>query len=221
MVDLSQGVSMHQFELLRTAERAPLRTIRWTDVDQRTANAARELTGLQERGALVKIARGVYVAPPNGADANRWKPPLEAAGLALATARFGQRRVALMGLGAARFWGALPRAIGTTTIAVPVAGRPPVQLETSGTVHFIPRDLDALDLTLERTPLGDGLITTPAQTLYDLLAKPNQGGAPDAAREATRNLRAMVAATALGDIAERAQRVPATVRAALAEMAAA
>ncbi|WP_179206619.1 type IV toxin-antitoxin system AbiEi family antitoxin [Microbacterium esteraromaticum] len=160
----------------------------------------------------MRIAHGTYTAPPGGADGRRWKPPLEAAGLAVATTRFGQRNVALMGVGAARFWGAIPRAIATTTIAVPVAGRPAIQLETGGTVHFIPRILDDLDLELQATPLGDALVTTPAQTLYDLLAKPHQGQAPDAAEDAARNLGARVTAPELKAIAARAQRVPTTVK---------
>lgn len=209
---------MRLVALTRAAERAPLRTIRWADVDQHATNAARDLATLRAHGALVRIAHGIYVAPPGGADGRRWKPPFEAAALALATARFGQRQVALMGIGAARFWGAIPRAIAVTTIAVPVAGRPPVHLETGGTVHFVPRKLDDLDLVLERTPLGDALVTTPAQTLYDLLARPHQGHIPDAVEEAVRNLRAQVAAEELRTIVAAARRVPAAVKHALAEM---
>jgi hypothetical protein len=209
---------MNLLELARAAERAPLRAIRWADVDQKGTNAARDLANLCAQGALVRIARGVYLAPPGGADGRRWKPPLEAAALALATVRFGERQVALMGIGAARFWGAIPRAIATTTIAVPLAGRPPVRLETGGTVHFVPRNVDDLDVALEHTPLGDALVTTPAQTLFDLLAKPHQGRAPDAAAEAARNLRARVSAAALQDIAAGARRVPAAVKEAIVSM---
>ncbi|WP_341940070.1 hypothetical protein [Microbacterium sp. LWH10-1.2] len=209
---------MKPITLARVVERAPMRTVRWKDVAQTSTNAPRDLARLEDEGVVLKIAQGVYTAPPDGADGRRWKPPLEAAGLALATARFGQRRVALMGLGAARFWGAIPRAIGTTTIAVPVAGRPPVTLTTGGTVHLIPRDLDALDLVLERTPLGEALITTPAQTLYDVLARPMQGGAPDVAREAAANLRVRVDADELRGIAGRARRVPLAVQKTIADM---
>lgn len=203
---------------MKLAERAPLRTIRWQDIAEKTANPARDLARLEERGGLTRIAKGVFVAPPNGADGRRWKVPLEAGALALATARFGQRRVALMGIGAARFWGAIPRAISTTVIAIPVAGRPPVRLATGGTVHFVQRDLTKLQTVLERTPLGDGLVTTPAQTLYDLLAKPDTGDATFAIDEAVDNLRAQVGLIDLEKIADRAQRVPAAVRVMLNEM---
>lgn len=209
---------MQDIEIMRVAERAPLRTIRWQDLAEKATNAARDLARLEERGGLTRIARGVFVAPPNGADGRHWKAPLEAGGLALATARFGQRRVALMGIGAARFWGAIPRAIGTTVIAIPVGGRPPVTLATGGTVHFVQRDITKLRTVLERTPLGDGLVTTPAQTLYDLLAKPNIGDAKFAVDEAVENLRAQVALLDLEQIAGEAQRVPAAVRAMLIEI---
>lgn len=203
---------------MKIAERAPLRTIRWQDLADEATNPARDLARMEERGGLTRIAKGVFVAPPNGADGRRWKVPLEAGGLALATARFGQRRVALMGVGAARFWGAIPRAIGTTVIAIPVGGRPPVTLATGGTVHFVQRDIGRLKTVLERTPLGEGLITTPAQTLYDVLAKRGAGDAALVAGEAVRNLRAQVALAELQEIADRAQRVPAAVRATLSEM---
>ena len=209
---------MQDIEIMKIAERAPLRTIRWQDIAKKTANPARDLARLEERGGLTRIAKGVFVAPPNGADGRNWKVPLDAGGLALATARFGQRKVALMGVGAARFWGAIPRAIGTTVIAIPVAGRPPVTLATGGTVHFIQRDLTKLKTVLERTPLGDGLVTTPVQTLYDLLAKPGTGDAVSAVGEAAKNLRAQVGWQDLEKIVDEAQRVPVAVRATLNEM---
>lgn len=209
---------MRDVDILRLAERAPLRTVRWQDIEATGTNAARDLARLEQRGGLTRIARGVFVAPPNGADGRTWKAPLEAGGLALATARFGQRRVALMGVGAARHWGAIPRALGTTVIAVPVGGRPPVTLETGGTVHFVQRDVGKLKTVLERTALGNGLVTTPAQTLYDLLARPATGDAAFAVDEAVRNLRARVTWRDLDLIARDAQRVPAGVRAALNEM---
>lgn len=209
---------MRDVDILRLAERAPLRTLRWQDVDATASNAARDLNRLEERGGLTRIARGVFVAPPNGADGRTWKAPIDAGGLALATARFGQRRVALMGVGAARHWGAIPRALGTTVIAIPVGGRPPVTLTTGGTVHFVQRDVGKLSTVLERTALGNALVTTPAQTLYDLLAKPETGDAAFAVDEAVRNLRARVTRRDLDQIARDAKRVPAVVRATLDEM---
>lgn len=169
-------------DALRAIERSPLRTVRPQDLEPAFAHARRTIARLVDAGALMRLAHGVYTAPPDGRDGRQWRPTLEAAGLALATARFGNRNVVLVGLGAARHWAAIPRAIGVTTVAVPEAGRPPVQLDRGGTVHLIPRDIARLDAVLESTELGRGLVTTPAQTLYDLLMKPAQGGMPYEAR---------------------------------------
>lgn len=119
-------------------------------------------------------------------------PTLETVGLALAAARFGNRNAVLMGVGAARHWAAIPRVIGVTTVAIPGAGRPPVTLDTRGIVHLVPCNIDRLDAVLEQNELGRALVTTPAQTLYDLLMKPGQGGMPDDAMDAARHLRGQV-----------------------------
>ncbi len=210
---------MGDVELMRVVARAPLRTVRWEDIAARTPNAARTLARLVDIGALTRIARGVYVAPPGGADGRTWKPALEVAALALGTARFGQRQVALTGIGAARFWQAIPRAIAETTLAVPVPGRHPVALDTGGLVRFVHRDLDRIDATLEATVLGDALIATPAQTLYDLLADRRRGPLAAEAGEAIANLTRRIDVADLADIAAGAQRVPSAVTILLAEKA--
>lgn len=199
-------------ELIRRIERAPLRTVRFAEIRALGTNVWRNVDGLVERGALVRLAQGVYTAPPDGLDGRTWRPSLEAAGLAIATARFGNRQAILMGLGAARHWAAIPRAIGVTTVAVPKAGRPPVELEGGGRIHLIPRDLDRLDAVLERTELGPGLVTTPAQTLYDLAMRPAQGGMPDEAADAVRNLRARVEADDLAEVTREHGRANAELR---------
>lgn len=84
-------------------------------------------------------------------------------------------------------------------------------------MHLVQRDLTKLQTVLERTPLGDGLVTTPAQTLYDLLAKPETGDAKFAIDEAVTNLRAQVGLPDLEKVAEEAKRVPAAVRAMLSD----
>lgn len=136
----------------------------------------------------------------------------------MATVRFGNRNAILMGLGAARHWTAIPRAIGVTTIAVPVAGRPPVQLEFCGEVHLIPRDISRLDAVLERTELGQALVTTPAQTFYDLILKPAQGGMPDEAAAAVQNLRVRVNPLDLRNVVQAHGRANAAVRTMLNDM---
>lgn len=192
-------------DVLRAVERAPLRTMRYEDARVLGGNAWRVLDGLVERGALVRLAHGIYTAPPNGLDGRTWKPGLEAAGLAVAAARFGPRNAILMGIGAARHWGAVPRAIANTVIAVPHAGRRAVHT-ASGTVHLVPRELDRVDATLEMTELGRALIATPEQTLFDLLMRPEQGSEVEEAREAARSLRQMVDGADYGEILTRAAR---------------
>ena len=205
-------------DVLRMIERAPLRTIRPQDLDKRLTHPRRTINRLVDAGAVVRLAQGVYTAPPDGRDARTWRPTLEAAGLAVATARFGNRNAILMGLGAARHWTAIPRAIAVTTVAVPMAGRPPVQLDIGGEVHLIPRDLNRLDAVLERTELGQALVTTPAQTLYDLIMKPAQGGMPDEATAAVRNLRIRVNPVDLRNVANAHGRANASLRNMLDEM---
>lgn len=205
-------------DALRAIERAPLRTVRPQDLDPILTHARRTLNRLAETGALVRLVQGVYTVPPDGGDGRTWRPTIEAAGLAVATARFGNRRVVLMGLGAARHWAAIPRAIGVTTVAVPEAGRPPVELDRGGRVYMIPRDVERLDAVLERTELGPALVTTAAQTLYDLTMKPAQGGMPDEAAAAIRNLRAQVRPEDLNAIVNAHGRANAALRTMLDEM---
>lgn len=157
-------------ELIRAIERAPMRTVRTEDIGNIVKNTTRTIARLLEKGALTKLAHGVYTVPPDGADARGWKPPLEAGGLALATARFGARTVILMGEGAARHWHAIPRAISETSIAVEKRGIKPVELATGGTIRFVFRRVADVDATLERTVLGDALVTTRPQTLFDIVA---------------------------------------------------
>lgn len=198
-------------ELLRRMERAPLRTARYADLVELGSNVWRTLDRLAEHGAVTRIAQGVYTVPPGGEDGRIWKPTIEAAGLAVATARFGDRNAILMGIGAARHWTAIPRAIAVTTVAVPQL-RQPVRLDDGGIVYMIPRDLDRLDAQLETTELGEGLVTTPGQTMYDLLMRPNQGKLPDEAREAAKNLRGQVSGDDLVEICERYGRANTGVR---------
>lgn len=199
-------------DALRAIERAPLRTVRPQDLESNLAHARRTIARLVERGALVRLAKGVYAAPPEGRDGRQWRPTLEAAGLAVATARFGNRNAVLMGLGAARHWAAIPRAIGVTAVAIPEAGRPPVTLDTGGIVRLIPRDIDRLDVVLEQNELGRALVTTRAQTLYDLLMKPRRGGMPDEAWAAARYLRGQVRPADLRRVVDTLGRANAAVR---------
>lgn len=199
---------------LRAVARSPMRTMRYQDARGLGSNSWRVLDELVDQGALKRLARGNYTAPPDGRDARTWSPSLEIAGLAVATARHGNRNAILMGIGAARFWGAIPRAVGSAVVAVPVAGRRPLEVST-GTVHFAHRELGRVEAVLERTELGSGLIATREQTLYDLLMRPAQGGDAEAAAEGARNLLPQIDVTEFRDLVSTAPRVNDRVRSVL------
>jgi hypothetical protein len=204
-------------KLLRAVEAAPLRTVRYQDVRHMGTNVWRVLDGLADDGLLTRIAHGVYTAPPPGRDGREWRPGLEAAGLAIASARRGERQAVLMGVGAARFWGAIPRAIGDTVVAVQKAGLHPVRTVV-GTVHFATRGLDAMEAVLGETELGPGLVTTPAQTLFDLVMRPGQGGGPEVARDAVAAMAGQVDVADFRGLVAAAPRVNAEVRRVAREM---
>lgn len=198
-------------DILRAVARAPMRTMRYQDARGLGTNAWRVLDDLVDQGALKRIVRGVYTAPPDGQDARTWSPSLEAAALAIAVARHGDRKAILMGIGAARFWGAIPRAIGSTVVAIPAAGRRPLRVG-SAVVHFAHRDLAGVDASVERTELGPGLIASREQTLFDLLMRPAQGGSRAAAAEAARNLQPQIDVDEFAEIVESSTRANDEVR---------
>ena len=168
---------------------APLRTVRPVMLRELYANPEKELVRMRDAGTLTRVAHGTYVAKPDRVPPEQaWKPPLEEAAMAYATAAYGDRVPVLMSLGAARQWHAIPRAIGVTVIAVPTQHRP-VHLATGGTVVFTVRDLAAMATVPVQTGLGPLLVTTVEQTLVDLIVRPDLGGMPDEAAAAARALR--------------------------------
>lgn len=197
--------------ILKAVARAPMRTIRYQDVRGLGSNSWRVLDDLVDQGALKRMTRGVYTAPPEGQDAQTWSPSLETAALAVATARHGNRKAILMGLGAARFWGAIPRAIGSTVVAIPVAGRRPLRIGT-GLVHFAHRELNGVSAEVERTELGPGLVATREQTLFDLLMRPTQGGSSEAAAEGAKNLLPQIDIVEFTEVVEHSTRANDAVR---------
>lgn len=211
---------MDDVEVIRTIERAPMRTVRTEDIGSIVTNASRTISRLLRKGALTKLAHGVYTAPPNGEDAREWKPTLESGALALATARFGPRAAILMGVGAARHWHAIPRAIGITTIAVAERGIRPVDLATGGRVQFVFRRIEEVGATLEQTILGPALVTTPPQTLFDLLAQPAVNEWLGAAQyeEAVANLATQVTRGQFEDVLNASSRVPPAARVVLSSL---
>lgn len=174
--------------LTALAER-PMQTARAADLATAYAKPRDELGRLAKTGSVTRLAHGVYTLTPLGARPG-WFPELEVAAMAWATAIYGDRVPVLMGLGAARFHGAIPRAIGVTVVALPVQHR---RMEiATGRAVFVARDVEALRARTERTELGDMLVTTPEQTLVDLVARPTLGDMGGEAEAAARHLAARV-----------------------------
>jgi predicted transcriptional regulator of viral defense system len=181
--------------------RAPMRTVRGVDLADRYANPAKELGRLAKAGAVKKIAHGIYIAVPDTVDAGTWAPTLNEAGMAVATVLDGPRVPVLMGIGAARFHHAVPRAIGTTVVAVPNQ-RKRMELPM-GEVVFVKRVVAGLDARLEDTELGQILVTTPEQTAFDLLMRPTLGTTPEEAYAAVNNLRPLIDPARFRDLLSR------------------
>ena len=161
-----------------------MRTVRPVMLRGLYANPEKELVRLRANGLVVKIAPGTYVAKPDTvAPGDAWKPAFEEAAMAYATAAYGDQVPVLAGLGAARQWHAIPRAIGVTVIAVPEQHRP-VTLETGGRIVFTRRDTTALDAIPVQSGLGPMRVTRIEQTVVDLVLRPDLGGMPAAAQAA-------------------------------------
>ena len=145
--------------------------------------------------------------PPEHVGAG-WRPTIEAATAAVATALYGDRVPVLTGLTAARMHGALPRAIGTGYVAVPTQRRPLRLADREGEIRFVMRDVAVLDAVLVQTDLGPALATTPEQTVLDLARSDPRGEDVDA-HEVVDALWPLCDQDVLADIAGR-QRMRAT-----------
>jgi len=152
------------------------------------ANPDKELARLRDQGYLVQLARGTYLVKPDTLPAGQtWTPPLEVAAMAYATAAYAPAVPVLYGISAARNWQAIPRAIGVAIVAVQRPHRP-IALRTGGRVEFTVRRVDLLDTQPVDTVVGMMRVTTPEQTLVDLVAWPQLGGMPDQAIQAARQI---------------------------------
>ena len=151
------------------------KVLRPRDAGEVYAHPRPELARLAAAGALVHLATGYFVLVPQERLGDRdWRPDLEAAALGLAQADYGVDQVALMGLSAARYHGAVPRAVGVAVVAAPKQ-RP--RLETRfGAVLFVKRDVARLDVERVDTQVTSGWVTTVEQTLLDLATRPTLGG---------------------------------------------
>jgi predicted transcriptional regulator of viral defense system len=174
----------------RTAARVPPellrrgRLLRPADAEDTYRNPRAEFARLERAGALHRLAPGLYAAVPDDRIGRAWQPSLEAAALGIAGTGGHSADSALMGISAARVHDAIPRALNVAIVAVERHRRTLELTDRRAAVHFVRRDVARLDLQRHRTELGQGWITTVEQTVLDLAARPDLGGAPDAAREA-------------------------------------
>lgn len=196
-------------DVVRRAARAPLRTLRTTDLAGSYAHPKKEIRELARRGLLHRLARGIYCAVPPEADPDRWRPTMEAATAAVATALYGDRVPVLTGLSAARVHHAVPRAVGEGRVAVPRYRRPAALADRDAVVHFVQRAVDSLDAVLVPTDLGAALATSAEQTVLDLARSDPRAEDVDV-QEAIAALWPQCDPDALGEIAGR-QRMRATL----------
>jgi hypothetical protein len=164
------------------------RVLRPRDAANVYVNPRAELARLVDNGVAHRLTTGYYALTPQRRLGDRgWRPELNAAAFAMAQADYGTDGAALMGIGAARLHGAIPRALAVTVVAVPK--QRPTLTTTAGRIHFVRRDLARLDLERATTELTTGWVTTVEQTLLDLAARPELGGLPEQDRvEALRAL---------------------------------
>jgi len=155
-------------DTLRLFGRAPMRTVRAGDLADVYAHPGPELAILMRRGVVHRLAHGIYCAVPREHVGSTWRPTIEAAAAAIATALYGDRVTVLTGLTAARMHRALPRAIGVGYVAVPTQRRPLRLADREGEVRFVMRKVGELDAVAMATELGQVLVTTPEQTVLDL-----------------------------------------------------
>lgn len=150
------------------------RVLRPRDAAGVYAHPRAELARLARNHAASALATGYYaLVPMHRLGDPAWKPAIDAAGLAIAQADYGADDVALVSVSAARHYGAIPRALGVSVVAVPK--QRPALSTVAGRVVFTRRDVSALDLQRISTELVDGWVTTPEQTLLDLAARPDLG----------------------------------------------
>lgn len=155
-------------EVRRLLARAPMQTVRAAGLARLYTHPGPELAILNRRGVVHRLAHGIYCAVPPEHAGGSWRPTLEAATAAVATALYGGGVPVLTGLTAARMHRALPRAIGVGYVAVPTQRRPLRLADRDGEVRFVMRKVGELDAVAMATELGQVLVTTPEQTVLDL-----------------------------------------------------
>jgi len=145
-----------------------MRTVRAPDLAGVYAFPGPALSALARRGLVHRLAHGIYCAVPPEHVGGAWRPAIEAAAGAIATALYGDNVPILTGLTAARVHQALPRAVGVGYVAVPKQRRPMGLADRDGEIRFVMRAVAKLDAVAVATELGQALVTTPEQTVLDL-----------------------------------------------------
>ena len=191
----------------------PLRTFRAADALVAFAHPYPQLSRLQRRGSLHRVAHGYYIVVPQEHLGTGWMPALEAAAAGIAQARFGPQRVLLMGVSAARAHGAVLGVLSTALVAAPAQHDPIMLLDRAATVRFVRRDTVHLDVESISTELGRVLVTSIEQTVLDLARKPSPGVAEGQIREAVRAMLARCDGRVLDELATRQHLVSALERA--------
>lgn len=156
---------------------APMKTIRPIDAARHYAHPRTQLARLTERGLLHRLADGYYVVVPQDMVGRSWMPGLETAAAGIASAIYGSDKIVVMGVSAARLYGAIPRALATAAVATPQQHRPIVLSDRAGVIRFVKRTTQRLDAERYDTELGPTLVTTPEQTILDLAHRPKLGDA--------------------------------------------
>ena len=206
--------SMHEATRLpRIIASRAVKIVRPRDAADVYVNPAGEFRRLADAGALARVAHGYYaVVPQEVREPKNWRPSVEAIALGIGVVDYGRDEVALSGVSAARALNALPRAVSTAVVSVPVR-RSPVQT-SSGTVFFWHRQSESVETQKTRTELAVGWMTTASQTLLDLADRPRLGNlGPSTISETLWHLAPMVDWQRVYELSEELRRRSAYVRA--------
>jgi predicted transcriptional regulator of viral defense system len=168
--------------------RRPVRVLRPQDAVDVYAHPRPEFARLVASGVLHRLATGYYAVVPDDRIGLPWVPDLESAAQGMATADEGVASVALMGLSAARVHGVLPRALGVAVVAAERHRAVIALADRDAIVVFVRRNVERIEVERHNLELGQAWVTTIEQTIVDLAARPDLGGAPDEARAAARAL---------------------------------
>ena len=182
--------------------RLPMRMVRAATAADVYAHPRAELARLTDSGLLHRVATGFYVAVPDDRVGTEWMPGLEASAAGIAVAAYSADEAVVMGVSAARLHGAIPRALATAVVAVPARHDPIRLADRQALVRFVVRDTARLDAERIDTELGPVLVTTPEQTVFDLVKRPGLGDAEGEVWPAVEQLYRKCDPRVLAEIAE-------------------